>query len=408
MGRIPAWLGWILLGLLSTSVDAGADPVVILLSMDGVRHDYPDRGELPSLERMARDGVRAAALVPVFPSSTFANHVSLATGTHADRHGIVANRFFDPELGEFDYGNDASFIEAEPLWVAAERQGIKAACFFWVGSETDWQGVGASYRRAPFDSSIGEAEKVRQILEWFDKPAAQRPGLIVSWWHGADKSGHRFGPESDRTTDQLRQQDSVLGTLLRALDQRDAWAETTLIVVSDHGMAIVTESLDAGALLRKAGIGTRVVSAGASALVYLDDPAQTDAAVDALRGIDGVRAFPSGQVPEGLRYRHPTRTGHVVVLTDPPRMLSRSSSGLNRWRRISSVFGNTIGTHGYDPKAHPEMGAIFFAVGRGVPPGASLGSVRSIDVAPTVTRLLGIDPPRHAEGAPISSIAPPP
>jgi predicted AlkP superfamily pyrophosphatase or phosphodiesterase len=186
MGRIPAWLGWILLSLLSTSVGAGADPLVILLSMDGVRHDYPDRGELPSLERMARDGVRAAALLPVFPSSTFANHVSLATGTHADRHGIVANRFVDPELGEFDYGNDASFIEAEPLWVAAERQGIKAACFFWVGSETDWQGVGASYRRAPFDSSIGEAEKVRQILEWFDKPAAQRPGLIVSWWHGAD------------------------------------------------------------------------------------------------------------------------------------------------------------------------------------------------------------------------------
>jgi len=154
---------------------AGAAPTVVLISMDGVRHDYLDRSGLPALGRMAAHGVRAESLVPVFPSSTFPNHVALATGAHTDRHGIVANRFLDAELGLFDYSNDASFIRAEPVWVTAERQGVKAASFFWVGSETDWNGTGATYRRAPFDSKISEERKVTQILAWLDLPAAERP-----------------------------------------------------------------------------------------------------------------------------------------------------------------------------------------------------------------------------------------
>ena len=44
------------------------------------------------------------------------------------------------------------------------------------------------------------------------------------------------------------------------------------------------------------------------------------------------------------------------------------------------------------------MGAIFFALGRGVPAGTKLGEVRSIDVAPTVAALLGIEPPQSSEG----------
>jgi predicted AlkP superfamily pyrophosphatase or phosphodiesterase len=102
-------------------------PTVILLSLDGVRYDYLDRDELPAFARIAREGLRADALEPVFPSSTFPNHVSLATCAPADRHGIVANTFQDRTRGGFDYSNDASWIEAEPLWVAAERQGERAS-----------------------------------------------------------------------------------------------------------------------------------------------------------------------------------------------------------------------------------------------------------------------------------------
>ena len=155
-------------------------PTVVVLSWDGVRHDYPDRTTLPNLARIARDGARAERLVPPFPSSTFPSHVTLATGARVDRHGIVANAFRDRTRGPFVYLNDASWIRAEPLWAAAERQGVRSAVFFWVGSETPWNGVAATYRKAPFDTNVGEEEKVRQLLAWIDLPPAERPRLLMS------------------------------------------------------------------------------------------------------------------------------------------------------------------------------------------------------------------------------------
>ena len=76
-----------------------ADPIVVVLSWDGVRHDYPERAELPGLSRLQSEGVRARRLTPVYPSKTFPGHVSIATGTYPDVHGIVDNHFFDPGAG---------------------------------------------------------------------------------------------------------------------------------------------------------------------------------------------------------------------------------------------------------------------------------------------------------------------
>ena len=410
MRRAVAALGLLLLLSAPSGAEAergpaaASEPIVILLSFDGVRHDYLDRGGLPALERIARTGVRAKSLTPVFPSSTFPSHVAIATGTHADRHGIVGNRFHDSKKGDFDYSNDASFIEAEPIWVTAERQGIRSATFFWVGSETDWNGIGASYRRAPFDEGVGEAEKVDQILAWLDLPARERPRLILSWWHGADTAGHRHGPDSERTMAALRAQDRQLARLLEGLDERQSWSRVTLLVVSDHGMIGVTEGIDARAPLEKAGIRARVIFGAAYALVYLERLSQREAAVAALSAVEGVRAYPAGAVPKQLRFRHPTRTGDVVALTDPPRSFTRPWSQSAGLLRFSRLFGKTVGTHGYDPTVHPEMGGIFLALGRGVGAAATVPSARAIDVAPTIARLLGIDPPLRAEGRPIPGV----
>ena len=50
------------------------------------------------------------------------------------------------------------------------------------------------------------------------------------------------------------------------------------------------------------------------------------------------------------------------------------------------------------------MGGIFLATGRGVPDDLVLPEVHQIDVAATVARLLGIDPPRHSEGRAVPGI----
>jgi len=79
---------------LAAPVEARA-PVTILISIDGFRADYLDRGVTPVLSGLAAKGVRAA-MRPSFPSKTFPNHYAIVTGLRPDRNGITANRMEDP------------------------------------------------------------------------------------------------------------------------------------------------------------------------------------------------------------------------------------------------------------------------------------------------------------------------
>src|SRR5690349_6594976 len=68
---------------------------VVLISIDGYRYDYTEKYHPPTLDRFRKTGASAKSLIPVFPSKTFTNHYSIATGLYSENHGIVANRFFD-------------------------------------------------------------------------------------------------------------------------------------------------------------------------------------------------------------------------------------------------------------------------------------------------------------------------
>jgi len=410
------WLRWSrrLLVILLAASGAGLAaeppaPTVVMLSWDGLRHDYPDlhpgEAQLPALARIAAEGVRARRLTAVFPANTFPGHVSLATGTYPDRHGIPDNVFFDREKGTYRYSGDANWLEAEPLWIAAERQGVPTATYFWVGSESDWRGQGTRYRMTPFDGRRPESEKVDQILAWLRLPAAERPRLIMSYWAGADRAGHNNGPHSPEVRAALMGQDQQLGRLLAGLDADGAWGHTTLILVSDHGMTETGEFLDLEGALRSANIRARVFG-GAVAQVYLEDPAQLPAAEAAAAALGEVRVYRGATLPDAYRLRHPTRTGDLVVMADPPYTLSRPAGFEGRLMSAMQMLGRSFGTHGYDP-ALPDMGGVFMAMGRGIPMDLALGEVRQIDVAATVAQLLGIEPPLQSEGRPIAGIGAP-
>jgi hypothetical protein len=405
---ILASIVWVLTGALA-AVAADPAPTVILVSWDGLRHDYPDLDSeavpLPALMRIADQGVRARRLTPVFPSNTFPGHVSLATGTYPDRHGIPDNVFFDREKGVYRYEADANWLEAEPLWIAAERQGVLAATYFWVGSESDWHGQGWKYREAPFDRERPESAKVDRILAWTRLPHAERPRLIMSYWSGADTAGHENGPDSDEVRAALVMQDQQLRRLLEGFDADDAWKHTTLILVSDHGMTELGPFLDLEQALVDAGVRARVFGATV-AHVFLEDPAQIERAETAAVALGHVHVYRGDALPADMRLRHPRRTGDLVVIADMPYALSRPAGFDGYLMAGLQLFGHPFGMHGYDP-TEPDMGGVFMAMGRGVSKDLALGDVRQIDVAATVARLLGIEPPLQSEGRPVAGIGAP-
>ncbi|MGA1371038.1 MAG: ectonucleotide pyrophosphatase/phosphodiesterase [Pseudomonadales bacterium] len=377
-----------------------------MLSWDGLRHDYlrlHPQVALPGLARFAAEGAVAERLVPVFPSNTFPGHVSLATGTYPDRHGILDNVFLDRTRGLYRYSPDANWLDAEPLWIAAERQGVPAATYFWVGSETDWRGRGTRFREAPFDGDRPESAKVDQILAWLALSESERPRLIMSYWAGADGAGHRYGPDSVEVREALQAQDRELARLLEALDARHVWAHTTLLIVSDHGMMVRGDSLELRAALEAAGIEAEVFGA-TTAHVFLRDLADLERANTVARALEHVRVYPRERLPPELRLNHPTRTGDLVVLADAPYTLDRPSGIEGQMMMAAQALGRNFGMHGYDPLL-PEMAGAFLALGRGAAAGARLGVVRQIDVAATASGLLGIEPPLQSEGKPIAGIS---
>jgi hypothetical protein len=133
--------------------------------------------------------------------------------------------------------------------------------------------------------------------------------------------------------------------------------------------------------------------------VFVESDEELARAERALSGVAGITVDRRDALPASLRLRHPTRTGDLVVRAEPPYTLAPG----NWLARVGDLLGRRRGLHGYPPE-HPDMAGIFLVLGRGVPPGARPDAVRTIDVAPTIAKLLGIDPPRNAEGRPIDAI----
>jgi predicted AlkP superfamily pyrophosphatase or phosphodiesterase len=382
------------LGLFLSISASANDNIVILLSWDGMRHDFPDRGNFPALKRIEQDGIRAGRLTPVYLSSTFPGHVSLATGAEPNVHGIVDNVFFDREKGLYAYSSNADWITAEPLWIAAERQGVKTATYFWVGSESDWQGQGTSYRMAPFDNARPESEKVDKIIEWLDLPEAERPRLIMSYWRGADSNGHLRGPDHASVAEVIAEQDIELQRLLSALDDRKLWPRTTLIIVSDHGMTEVNESVEIKSAIESAGLNVRITGGGAAQHLFLKNPDDRQAVLKVLGQQSHIQVFEGEAIPIPLAA--PNRTGDIVVTTTPPYTFSRAETYFEKAALfVAQLMGEKRGDHGFNPTLS-DMGGIFFAMGNGVAKGKELKDIHQLDVAPTVARLLGIEPPANA------------
>jgi len=374
-----------------------APPTVILISMDGTRPaDVTEEG-LPTLLELAREGARAEALVPVDPTNTFPNHVSLATGVRPEVHRLVNNVFMDPERGRFTRDAMHGWIEAEPIWSIAERHGLPTASFYWVGSEGPWgpgpMGPGPSETYREFSSRTPEAEKVDQILTWLAiRDPERRPRLITTWFRGADHAGHVDGPGAGSVVRALARQDREIGRLVRGLEARGLFATTTLMIVSDHGMVAPERTVNLERALGGAGLELSVLGIGGFATIVFDPGEKTEAAVSQAVEIAreaGLEAWPREAAPADWHVGD-VRFGDIVVRAP-------IGTAIVGWTTLLSGF------HGYDARA-PEMAGILFARGRGVRPGANLGRVSSLAVAPTILRLLDLPIPEAMQAAPIEAL----
>jgi predicted AlkP superfamily pyrophosphatase or phosphodiesterase len=378
----------------TTAAPAGKPVPLLLISIDGYRHDYMQRGLSPTLAMLAQGGVQAASMQPAFPSLTFPNHYTIVTGLTPDHHGVVNNTMFDPQLGKFSLssrnavGDGRWWAEGTPIWETAGQHGLRTATMFWPGSEADIHGHRPDYWK-PFDGSVTPEQRVDQVLAWLDLPAAERPTFLTLYFDEVDHAGHVHGPDSPQVNAALRETDTALAQLVEGLKQRGLFDRINLIVLSDHGMASVPEPnsvmidkvipLDRVHMVSMgilAGFNPKSDSAEARA-----DFAKVERTLE--QPHPHMQCWDKTRVPARLAYGRNPRVPQLLCLANVHWRISTSDYAAKRKGRLS------VGEHGFD-NAEPLMQAIFVAHGPAFRVGAKVPAFPNVDVYPLMTHLLGL------------------
>jgi predicted AlkP superfamily pyrophosphatase or phosphodiesterase len=365
-------------------------PIVVLVSFDGWRWDYLARSNAPNLRSLAAQGVEANGLIPSFPSVTFPNHYTIVTGLYPEHHGIVANAMTDPALpGRFTMSSEASRDPAwwggEPIWITAARQGLRSASMFWPGSEV--RGRQPTYWR-PFDESVPNHERVRQVLEWLALPDDRQPSFVTLYFDELDHAGHDHGPQSKETLDAAGHLDAALGELVAGVKRLNLSDRTNFVVVSDHGMSELSQErvifLD-----DYLDLSTVDVVDWSPTLTLVPRSTSPEHVVQELRGrsIPAFTVYTREQLPAGFHHRDDRRVPPVVGLADEgwtitthQRLETALAAGRWQW-----------GEHGYDPK-YRSMQGLFVAAGPLVARGVVAPSFENVHVYDFLCELLGLTP----------------
>jgi predicted AlkP superfamily pyrophosphatase or phosphodiesterase len=421
-----------LAALLAEGCAQGQQPLakhVILISLDGSRPDfYMDSSwNAPNLRRLMQEGVYAAqGIRSDFPSVTYPSHTTLVTGADPARTGIYYNTPFGGKPGHW-YWN-ASSIRCETLWDAVKAAGMTSGAVMWPvtvgapiaynfpvrrpekGEHTDRLSAKYPYINPPdllqraeaatgrhFNAaSLGSADfaqskTIATIARYIIR--TYKPNLMAIHFVGIDHREHKHGRDGRAVREVVHVTDSLVGTVLRAVNEAGILDSTAIIITGDHGFADTKGFFAPNVYLARHGLITKkgwtamFHAAGGSAFLYLKHGGEQPT-------LDSVVAI--------LKASPEYRKGYFRILDRKTldRMGANPEVALALAMKEGIAATNAAtgpvtgkrkgGGHGYDP-AYPDLHTMFIAAGAGIAVHKNITGMGIRDVAPLVARLLGLD-----------------
>jgi len=363
-----------------------AGSYVVMLSLDGFRWDYQNKADTPFLDSIEKHGVKATGLQPVFPSKTFPNHYSIATGLYAENHGIISNSFYVPSLKKYYSISDRQTVEdgrfyfGEPIWVTAESQGVVSASYFWVGSEAQIKGYRPKYWKI-YNHTFPYYQRADSVIIWLKKPFKDRPRLVCWYLDATDTYGHKYGPDSNEIKYTISSLDSIIGYFTKKLQTLDIKDSVNFIIVSDHGMTQLdkNKTLFLNDYINKKWTDT-IIGSNPFYLVYPNKKCK-DSILTSLKNIKGINAWDKKDIPERYHLKQSERVPEIVIVAQ------------NGWSVYLDTlhYGYSKGTHGYD-NTFADMNGIFYATGPAFKQHYNVGQLYNIDIYNLITTILKIKP----------------
>ncbi len=413
--------------------------IVVVISLDGFPASALNDPKLPipTLRRLAGEGMVAASMQPVNPTVTWPNHTAMVTGVDALKHQVLFNGLLDRgALPLIEPWRDKErMVHAPTIYDLAYSNGLTTAQVDWVAiynaKTITWQfpelpdPKGAIERGMVADGIVTE-EQLRTFEDssqvWQDQmwtTAAVRilkqhqPNLLLFHLLTLDSMSHEYGPANPPSFTAMAFLDSQVKQILDVIERNGLGRRTTVLVVSDHGFRSIQHKLHPNVLLKQAGLFANnlpgsnnavwCIPEGGTAMVYITDPGQRSALVPKVRsvlaGAEGIEQV--YDVKDFLKLGLPTpaqsnQAPDLFLAAKPGYGFSADSEG-------DFVTAAAEGTHGF-LNTDPQMQAIFIAWGAGIPKGYRIATISNRDVAPTIAHLLGLEM-KGVDGQAIPAIA---
>ncbi|XP_068605788.1 ectonucleotide pyrophosphatase/phosphodiesterase family member 7-like [Brachionichthys hirsutus] len=368
---------------------------VLLISFDGFRWDY-DRGvDTPNMDQMAEDGVKALYVTPPFLSVTSPSHFTLVTGRYVENHGVVHNMWFDTTSGQKKPYYATLFVDewwdnwTLPLWITAQRQGLKAGTLHFPGSPARYQGeVPVKQEVEPPVYDYGDEtawqKNSDKVMGWFRDEDLD----FVSLYFGEpDGTGHLYGPDSPQVREMVKQVDRTIGYIRHSAGRHGLTDHLNIIITADHGMTTIhrNDAVQEITLSEIPGFSFRdlsfhLVDYGPSGML-LPKPGKLDQVYEALKGAHPhLNVFKKEEMPERLHYSKNERILPIVLFADPGYLINGF---------VPVQFNK--GEHGFDNN-ELDMKAFFRAVGPAFHKNLEVGPFESVNIYALMCHILGITP----------------
>jgi len=378
----------LILLFLTTLVYSQSIPYVLLVSFDGFRWDYVNRGLTPNLDMVKKEGVSALSLRPVSPSKTFPNHYSIITGMYADKHGIIFNYFEDTSTGEiYRIGDTAAvrnskWYKGEAFWETAEKNKITSASYFWPGSEVDEVNRRPTYFER-YDHYKPYRERIDGVIDWLKLPYKERPHFITLYFHDTDSYGHRYGPNSEELNKSIQRLDSLVGYIYTNLEEINMADSVNVIFVSDHGMTEISPERTINIENFLKGLDYKLGGVKTFAMIEPSEKEFDEVYNQLKNNQDHYRVYLKNDIPEYIHFKNNDFIYSIILVAD------LGWSIVDNQSLESMIKSEDKGNHGYE-KENLDMHGLFIANGPAFKNDFRTGTIWNIDIYPLLCKIFNI------------------
>lgn len=383
---------------------------LLLLSLDGFRHDFIETYNLKNLGSFLKDSTTSLYLNPQFPTESYPNHWSMVTGSNVENHGIIADDFYDPVFKEH-FRNSKSDLKwwnsSEPVWSTAVKQGIKTSVYDWPGSDVSFQpqssvlmNTSNSYHHiSKFHGRF--RLKIKEAIKSFLRDDMQ----FISIYHDQpDQIAHKYGINSPEFNVTLEQLDNEFGYLIQRLKENKLYGAKNfnLIITSSQGMVNIRKIVFINEYITEADAEIWSFS---QSLIHLKPLIDTNKLLMKLSQIPGISLTLKENLPERLNYKNNNRIGSIIIsaiegigfmyINNKPFQISNNGQisyirlGYKQKKQLMIASADRA-THGYD-KLYPNMRGILIAQGSMFKQNHIYDkSVETTDIYPLICHTLGI------------------